>query len=55
MTVPVQPFITTFAGSLDAKGRVCIPAAYRTILTGQGTPGVYVTPSFIDAALDCFG
>jgi len=55
MTIPVQPFITTFAGSLDAKGRVCIPAAYRTILTGQGTPGVYVTPSFIDAALDCFG
>ena len=55
MTIPVQPFITTFAGSLDAKGRVCIPAAYRTILTAQGTPGVYVTPSFIDAALDCFG
>jgi MraZ protein len=55
MTIPVQPFITTFAGSLDAKGRVCIPAAYRTILTAQGTPGVYVLPSFIDAALDCFG
>ena len=55
MTIPVQPFITTFAGSLDAKGRVCIPAAYRTILTAQGTPGVYVVPSIIDAALDCFG
>ena len=55
MTVPVQPFITTFAGSLDAKGRVCIPAGYRQILTAQGTPGVYLTPSFIDPALDCFG
>jgi MraZ protein len=55
MTVPVQPFITTFAGTLDAKGRVCIPTGYRTILTAQGTPGVYVTPSFIDPALDCFG
>ena len=55
MTVPVQPFITTFAGSLDSKGRVCIPAAYRTILTAQGTPGVYVCPSFIDPVLDCFG
>jgi MraZ protein len=55
MTIPVQPFITTFAGSLDAKGRVCVPAAYRTILSAQGTPGVYVLPSFIDAALDCFG
>jgi MraZ protein len=55
MTVTVQPFITTFAGSLDAKGRVCIPAAYRQILTAQNTPGVYVCPSFIDPALDCFG
>ena len=55
MTIAVQPFITTFAGSLDAKGRVCIPAAWRTILTAQGTPGVYVTPSFMDAALDAFG
>ena len=55
MTAPVQPFITTFQGSLDAKGRVCIPAAYRQILTAQGTPGVYVCPSFIDPVLDCFG
>jgi MraZ protein len=55
MTVPVQPFITTFPGTLDAKGRVCIPAAWRAILTAQGTPGVYVLPSFIDPALDCFG
>ena len=55
MTIPVQPFITTFAGSLDAKGRVCIPADYRKILVAQGTPGVYVLPSFIDAALECFG
>ena len=38
MTVTVQPFITTFAGSLDAKGRVCIPAAYRLILGAQDDP-----------------
>jgi MraZ protein len=55
MTVPVQPFITTFLGSLDAKGRVCVPADYRKILAAQGTPGVYVCPSFIDPVLDCFG
>jgi MraZ protein len=55
MTVPVQPFITTFLGSLDSKGRVCVPADYRRILGQQGTPGVYVCPSFIDPALDCFG
>jgi MraZ protein len=55
MTVPVQPFITTFLGSLDAKGRVCVPADYRKILAAQGTPGVYVCPSFVDPVLDCFG
>jgi MraZ protein len=55
MTVSVQPFISTFPGSLDSKGRVCIPADYRKILTVQGTPGVYVCPSFIDPVLDCFG
>lgn len=55
MTVTVQHFITAFAGSLDAKGRVCIPAAYRQVLTAQNTLGVYVCPSFIDPVLDCFG
>ncbi len=55
MTGLVQPFISTVSGSLDAKGRVCIPAAYRQILTAQNTPGVYVCPSFIDPALEAFG
>ena len=55
MTGMVQPFISTVPGSLDAKGRVCIPAAYRQILADQNTAGVYVCPSFIDPALDCFG
>jgi MraZ protein len=51
----VQPFISTVPGSLDAKGRVCIPATYRHILSAQNTLGVYTCPSFIDPALDCFG
>ena len=55
MTGLVQPFISTVPGSLDAKGRVCIPAAYRQILAAQNTPGVYVCPSFIDPALEAFG
>ena len=55
MTGLVQPFISTVPGSLDAKGRVCIPAAYRHILSAQNTLGVYTCPSFIDPALDCFG
>jgi MraZ protein len=55
MTGLVQPFISTVPGSLDAKGRVCIPATYRHLLSAQNTAGVYVCPSFIDPALDAFG
>ena len=55
MTGLVQPFISTVPGSLDSKGRVCIPATYRHILVAQNTAGVYICPSFIDPALDAFG
>ncbi|MEY4707812.1 MAG: transcriptional regulator MraZ [Pseudomonadota bacterium] len=55
MTGLVQPFISTVPGSLDSKGRVCIPATYRHILAAQNTIGVYICPSFIDGALDAFG
>lgn len=55
MTGLVQPFISTVPGSLDSKGRVCIPATYRHILAAQNTAGVYICPSFIDPALDAFG
>jgi MraZ protein len=51
----VQPFISTVSGSLDSKGRVCVPATYRHILSAQNTAGVYVCPSFVDPALDAFG
>ena len=55
MTGLVQPFISTVPGSLDSKGRVCIPATYRHILAAQNTAGVYICPSFIAPALDAFG
>ncbi len=55
MTAALQPFISTMAGTLDGKGRVCIPATYRQILAAQNTAGVYVCPSFYEEALECFG
>jgi MraZ protein len=53
--VSVQPFISTIAGTLDSKGRVCIPAGYRQILAAQNTSGIYVCPSFAEPTLECFG
>ena len=55
MTGLVQPFISTVPGSLDSKGRVCIPATHRHLLAAQNTAGVFVCPSFIDPALEAFG
>ena len=55
MAGAVQPFIGTVHGTLDAKGRVCIPAHYRQILAAQSTAGVYVCPSFVEEALESFG
>jgi len=43
--------MSTVMGTLDSKGRVCIPAAYRQILSAQNTNGVYVCPSFFENAL----
>jgi MraZ protein len=48
-------FITTFAGTLDAKGRVCIPASWRQVLTEQNTSGVYVCTSIDGDSLIGFG
>jgi MraZ protein len=55
MSAQVQPFISTVTGTLDSKGRVCIPAPYRQILAAQSTPGVYFCPSFSEATLEGFG
>lgn len=51
----IQRFLSTYAGTLDSKGRVCIPAPYRQILAAQNTAGVYLCPSLTGGALDGFG
>jgi MraZ protein len=47
--------MSTVLGSLDSKGRVCIPASFRQVLAAQNTAGVYVYPAFVDASLEGFG
>jgi MraZ protein len=48
-------FISTMTGTLDSKGRVCIPAPFRDVLTAHETAGVYVCPSYHEPTLDAFG
>ena len=55
MIAQAQAFISTVTGTLDSKGRVCIPADYRTALTAQETAGVYLCTSFLDSSIEGFG
>lgn len=48
-------YVSNFSNRLDAKGRVSIPAPYRSILTRDGHPGLFVHPSLDLQALDCGG
>jgi MraZ protein len=48
-------FVSNFTLRLDAKGRVSIPAAYRSVLARDGFDGVYVYPTLDRPALDAGG
>jgi MraZ protein len=49
------PFTGILAGSLDKKGRVCIPAPYRHILGMQDATSIYVRKALLTPSLDAFG
>lgn len=48
-------FVSNFTNRLDAKGRVSIPASFRSVLAKDGFEGLYVHPSLYAQALDCGG
>ncbi len=50
-----QRFVSSYAGTLDNKGRVCIPAPFRQVLAAQSTTGAFVCPSRAGGSLDVFG
>ena len=45
-------FLSTQINKVDKKGRVSVPAAYRSSLAGQGWDGVVCLPSLAYPALD---
>ncbi len=49
-------FVSTFINKIDAKGRVSVPASFRTILERDGyAGGIYSYPSLDAPALDAGG
>ena len=49
-------FVSTFINKVDAKGRVSVPAPFRTILERDGyAGGIYCYPSLDAPALDAGG
>ena len=49
-------FVSTFQNKIDAKGRVSVPASFRTVLERDGySGGIYCYPSLEAPALDAGG
>lgn len=48
-------FIDTFINRIDRKGRVSVPASFRSALGEQEFSGIVAFPSFKYAALQCAG
>ncbi len=51
----MDQFVSTFTNKIDAKGRVSVPASFRTVLAKDGFEGIYCYPSLDDEALDAGG
>jgi len=45
-------FLSTYVNKVDRKGRVSVPATFRTALSAQRFPGIVVFPSLKYAALE---
>ena len=45
-------FLSTHENNLDKKGRVSVPAAYRTYLSSKGYKGVICYPSFNNSSIE---
>ena len=48
-------FIDTFVNKIDSKGRVSVPAPFRSALAGQSFHGIVALPTFKYPALQCAG
>lgn len=51
----MDQFVSTFTNKIDTKGRVSVPASFRTALAKDGLEGIYCYPSLDAPALDAGG
>ena len=51
----MDQFVSAFTNKIDTKGRVSVPASFRTVLTKDGLDGIYCYPSLDAPALDAGG
>ena len=51
----MDQFVSTFTNKIDTKGRVSIPASFRSVLAKDGLDGIYCYPSLDAPALDAGG
>ena len=48
-------FLSTFLNKVDRKGRVSVPASFRSALVGQTFDGIIAFPSFVQPAIEGSG
>jgi MraZ protein len=48
-------FLSTFVKQIDKKGRVSVPAPFRSVLAGQQFSGIIVYPSFVHPCIEACG
>jgi MraZ protein len=51
----MDQFVSTFTNKIDTKGRVSVPASFRTVLAKDNYDGIYCYPSLDAPALDAGG
>ncbi len=51
----MDKYLSTYQNRIDAKGRVSVPAPFRTILNQEGFEGVFCYPSLDHPAIDAGG
>lgn len=48
-------FLSTYVNRIDKKGRVSVPAPFRSVLANQHFPGIVAYPSFVHECVEACG